>query len=187
MNLKPFLAPFAAAVALIIAPQSALADRKVKVYRDLDGDGHYNKKSYHVDRHRGHYHGHSRSYYGYGRPSYYGSGYRSSYYRTSYYGSPYSYGYGRSYSSYPRTIFGISFSSRPTYYSTSRAYRSYDRSDSLAVEVQSALRSRGYYRGPIDGDIGSGSRAAIRAYQRDRGLPTTGRIDSSLLRSLRIG
>jgi len=180
MNLKPFLAPFFAAVALVLTPQSAFADRKVKVYRDLDGDGHYNKKTYSVDRHRGHrghYHGYrnygySSSYYGYPR------------YRSSYYGYPgyYSRGY-----SYPRTSFGISFSTRPTYYTSAPAYRTSYRGDSLAVEVQSALRSRGYYRGPIDGDIGSGSRSAIRAYQRDRGLPVTGRIDSNLLRALRIG
>lgn len=178
MNLKPILAPFVAAIALVLTPQSAFADRKVKVYRDLDGDGHYNKKSYNVGRHYGHSHGYRN--YGY-YPSYYGSPrYRN-------YG--YGYGYPR-YSSrgsyYPRTSFGVSFSTRPSYY-TAPVYRSYDRGDSLAVEVQSALRGRGYYRGPIDGDIGSGSRAAIRAYQRDRGLPVTGRIDSSLLRALRIG
>ncbi len=170
MTLKSLIIPCAAALALVTTPASVFADHKVKVVRDLDGDGHYNKKTYET-QHRGSSYGHRPYYGGYGD-----YGYRSSYYS-----------YPRSYYGYPRTTFGLSFFSRPTYYSTSRVYRSYDTRDSLAAEVQSALRSRGYYRGPIDGDIGSGSRAAIRAYQRSRGLPATGRIDTALLRSLRIG
>ena len=59
--------------------------------------------------------------------------------------------------------------------------------DNVAVDVQRELRQRGYYRGSIDGSIGAGSREAIRAFQYDRGLAATGRIDSSLLRALGIG
>ena len=55
---------------------------------------------------------------------------------------------------------------------------------SISVDVQIALRRRGYYHGPIDGDIGPGSRAAIRSYQYHNGLPVTGYIDRPLLRSL---
>ncbi len=51
-------------------------------------------------------------------------------------------------------------------------------------EVQSALASRGYYHGQIDGSIGTGSREAIARYQADHGLPVTGRIDGGLLNSL---
>ena len=54
------------------------------------------------------------------------------------------------------------------------------------MDVQRALKRRGYYAGAIDGDIGPGSRSAIRAFQADRGLRVTGRIDSTLLRSLGI-
>lgn len=54
----------------------------------------------------------------------------------------------------------------------------------VEVDVQLELRRRGYYRGPIDGDIGPGSRRAIYEYQYDHDLPTTGRIDRYLLRSL---
>jgi peptidoglycan hydrolase-like protein with peptidoglycan-binding domain len=61
-----------------------------------------------------------------------------------------------------------------------------DGKDDLASELQRALSQEGYYRGPIDGDIGSGSRAAIRAYQSDHGLEPTGRIDAALLHSLHI-
>ena len=52
--------------------------------------------------------------------------------------------------------------------------------------MQRVLKRRGYYYGSIDGDIGPASRNAIRNYQADRGLKVTGRIDSSLLRSLGI-
>jgi putative peptidoglycan binding protein len=57
---------------------------------------------------------------------------------------------------------------------------------SLEADVQVALSRRGYYRGPIDGDIGPGSRGAIAAYQRDHGLAVTGNINSALIRSLGI-
>ena len=71
------------------------------------------------------------------------------------------------------------------YRSAPRSSASYD--DSLAADVQSALKRRGYYKGPVDGDIGPASRSAIRAYQSDRGLTVTGRVDRSLLRALGIG
>lgn len=131
-----------------------------------------------------------------GSPSYsrgyhlpYAHGY--SRYPSSYYSTGYSSGYCA-----PRSSIGFSLFTSPSYtsYRTSRYYpsSSYQSSrasysDDLAVDVQRALRRSGYYYGDIDGDIGPESRAAIRGYQRDRRLPVTGRIDSSLLRSLRIG
>jgi Putative peptidoglycan-binding domain-containing protein len=57
----------------------------------------------------------------------------------------------------------------------------------MAPLVQSALDKRGYYRGPIDGVIGAGSRRAIRSFQTDQGLPVTGSIDRKLIKALRIG
>ncbi len=57
-------------------------------------------------------------------------------------------------------------------------------SSSLEMDVQRQLARRGYYHGAIDGDIGPGSRAAIRNYQADRGLPVTGRIDRALIDKL---
>jgi putative peptidoglycan binding protein len=56
----------------------------------------------------------------------------------------------------------------------------------LAVSVQSGLAQRGYYRGAIDGEIGSGSRQAIRAFQAAQRLPVTGMIDPQLLKALGI-
>jgi peptidoglycan hydrolase-like protein with peptidoglycan-binding domain len=53
--------------------------------------------------------------------------------------------------------------------------------------VQSTLSKRGYYRGPVDGVIGAGSRRAIRAFPGDQGLPVTGLIDRKLLTTLQLG
>jgi peptidoglycan hydrolase-like protein with peptidoglycan-binding domain len=61
-----------------------------------------------------------------------------------------------------------------------------DRTGDLTSDVQRVLRHDGYYRGDIDGDIGPGTRAAIRQYQYDHHLEVTGRIDRSLLGSLGI-
>ncbi|HEX8313232.1 MAG TPA: peptidoglycan-binding domain-containing protein [Chthoniobacteraceae bacterium] len=178
MNFRTIV-PTVLAGLMLALPATTLADRKVKVYRDLDGDGHYNKKTYDVGRH--HHRGHYGHRYGHGY------GYGGSYYRRPY---GYGYGYGYPYSYGPRSGIGFSYSSRPSYYSSTTVYRgssSGGYSDDLAVDVQRELRRRGYYRGPVDGDVGAGSRSAIRAYQADRGLTVTGRIDSRLLRSLDIG
>ena len=66
-----------------------------------------------------------------------------------------------------------------------REYQGYDyREMSVGASVQQALARRGYYRGGIDGQIGSYSRQSIARYQADHGLRPTGMITSSLLRSL---
>jgi hypothetical protein len=56
---------------------------------------------------------------------------------------------------------------------------------SVGIDVQRGLARRGYYRGPIDGDIGPGSRASIRAFQADNGFAPSGRIDHGLVIALR--
>lgn len=116
------------------------------------------------------YHGSHVRYYGYGSSypfySYYPY-YSAPYYDDSYYASP---------------SIGFSITTAPTY----RGAAVSDRGDGLAVDVQRALRRDGYYRGSIDGDIGVGTRAAIRQYQYDHRLEVTGRIDRSLLRSLAL-
>jgi His-Xaa-Ser repeat protein HxsA len=135
---------------------------------------HHGSHNYHGS-HRYH-HGPSisfRSYRSY--PSYgYGYGY-----------SPYSYYPYSGYSSYySGPSVGLSYATGPTYYSTPRVA---DYDDDLAVDVQRALARRGLYRGAIDGDVGPGTRAAIREYQYQNRLEVTGRIDRSLLRALGIG
>ena len=57
-------------------------------------------------------------------------------------------------------------------------------SDSVEADVERALAGKGYYQGKIDGIIGPMAREAIRDYQRDRGQPVTGEINSRLLKSL---
>jgi len=56
--------------------------------------------------------------------------------------------------------------------------------ESTEVAVQKELAKRGYYGGEIDGKLGPRTQAAIRAYQVDKGLPVTGKIDGALLRKL---
>jgi len=53
-----------------------------------------------------------------------------------------------------------------------------------AKDVQQALTKGGYYHGPIDGILNASTKAAISAYQREKGLPVTGNIDAKLLSSL---
>jgi hypothetical protein len=167
MNAKALFAPLFVDLGITA---TRLADHKVTVYRDNDHDGHYNKKTYDVGRHYDHGRYNAHRYYS-GRGYGYG------------YGNPYRYGYEPYYYGYPSV--GLSISSRPTYYS-SRIYRGYTTGDSLSADVQKQLRRDGYYSGPIDGQIGDGSRGAIRSYQRDHRLPVTGRIDTALLHSMRI-
>lgn len=100
--------------------------------------------------------------------------------------------YYRPYSYYaPRPFVSLSYvSERPIYASERPIYRAsryYEADDSsFESDVQRALKRRGYYSGAVDGDIGPRSRAAIREYQADHGLPISGRVDGSLLRSLGI-
>jgi hypothetical protein len=58
--------------------------------------------------------------------------------------------------------------------------------NNLAMSVQTKLADQGYYDGQIDGVIGSGTIEAVRKFQTDHGLPTTGKIDPKLLNALGI-
>jgi hypothetical protein len=75
------------------------------------------------------------------------------------------------------------------YYPDNRYYSGQNGSSAASVEVlvQDALARRGYYEGQADGVIGPGTRSAIREFQRDNGLPVTGRIDSQLVQALKTG
>ncbi|MDQ6862151.1 MAG: peptidoglycan-binding protein [Verrucomicrobiota bacterium] len=98
--------------------------------------------------------------------------------------------YPRYYGYYPYWDYGFGY----PYYglSTSLYYDGYgygdngygyerNRSGNLVAGVQQRLARAGYYRGEIDGVIGSGTRRAIRSYERSHGLPVDGRIDGELL------
>lgn len=57
--------------------------------------------------------------------------------------------------------------------------------DARVERAQRRLNELGYDAGPSDGLMGSRTRAAIRAYQRDRRLAVTGDLDRQTMRSLR--
>lgn len=100
------------------------------------------------------------------------------------YGYPYyPYGYGYGYYDYDDP----GYDSYGPGYSYGSRYGDYSgESRSLTGDVQAELRRQGYYRGQIDGVIGPSTRGAIRSFQEDRGLPTTGRIDRALLHAMRF-
>ena len=52
--------------------------------------------------------------------------------------------------------------------------------------TQETLRDLGYVSGPIDGIMGAGTAAALRAFQRKAGLRATGRANPETLAALRI-
>ncbi len=56
-----------------------------------------------------------------------------------------------------------------------------------ARKLQALLAVAGLYDGPLDGDLGSGSRAAIREYQRKAGLNPDGIGTRSLLQRIERG
>jgi len=60
------------------------------------------------------------------------------------------------------------------------------RPDRVLVNVQVALRDQGYYAGPVDGDIGPQTRAALAAFQSDNGLAVTSAVDQPTLQTLGV-
>jgi Putative peptidoglycan binding domain len=66
-------------------------------------------------------------------------------------------------------------------------YQGYSGGVSVIVQVQRRLASAGYYRGAIDGVIGSGTRRAIRSYERSHGLPVDGALSERFLATMRLG
>lgn len=88
------------------------------------------------------------------------------------FGYPFGYGYG----------YGYPYWGTGVYYSGGS--RVYNGRNSVAAQLQQELARGGYYRGSIDGVIGNGTRRAIRAYERDNGLPVDGLIDQQLLETM---
>lgn len=54
------------------------------------------------------------------------------------------------------------------------------------TSVQQALQAKGYRPGIADGKLGPRTRAAIRRYQQDYGLPVTGEVSLALVNHLRL-
>jgi hypothetical protein len=111
-----------------------------------------------------HYRSRSNVYFGFGLGYPYGNGYGFGY-GYPYYGAyPYGYGY---------------YTPRTTVYATNGI-----NDDATVAAVQRRLARGGYYHGSIDGVIGAGTRTAIRAFERNNGLPVDGVIDPQLLRRM---
>jgi peptidoglycan hydrolase-like protein with peptidoglycan-binding domain len=54
------------------------------------------------------------------------------------------------------------------------------------MAAQEALARLGYNPGPPDGQIGLGTRQALRAWQKDRGLPADGYLTPALVGRLKL-
>jgi Putative peptidoglycan binding domain len=148
----------AAAFVLVAVPNAAQADPKWKKKHHDRGDDRYYRVS---------------------RSSYtvtYGTGWRG---RGYYYGPP---GAAFFYET-PGVAFYTSRGAVPVRYWGGRG-GGYSRPMSLDAQVQRALARRGYYNGPVDGDVGPGTRRAIARYQARNGLQVTGTVTRGLTRSL---
>jgi Putative peptidoglycan binding domain len=91
----------------------------------------------------------------------------------------YGYGYYPYYGTYP---YGYGY-----YTPYTPRYTVYDKGitdDATVAAVQRRLARGGYYHGAVDGVIGAGTRAAIRGFERNNGLPVDGVIDTQLLRTM---
>lgn len=53
------------------------------------------------------------------------------------------------------------------------------------TSAQRLLTALGYYRGPIDGVYGSGTRSAVMQFEGSQGLPRTGSLTPSLLQTMK--
>jgi hypothetical protein len=102
-------------------------------------------------------------------------GYPYDYYASSYY----PYGYDAGY--YDSGYYDSGYYGQGDYYSSDQ----YDASTVAAAQEQ--LARQGYYRGPIDGIFGRGTRRALIRYQSDNGLRVTGDLTSDTLELLGLG
>ncbi|MDP9100435.1 MAG: peptidoglycan-binding protein [Verrucomicrobiota bacterium] len=112
------------------------------------------------------------NHHGYYRP-------RSNFYFGVGLGYPYD-GYGYGYPYYGAYPYGYGYyAPRTTVYATRGI-----NDDATVAAVQRRLARGGYYHGSVDGVIGPGTRTAIRAFERNNGLPVDGLIDRQLLRTM---
>ena len=68
-------------------------------------------------------------------------------------------------------------------YPDTATYESNGRNQTVR-KVQLALEEDGYYVGDHSGQFGFETRAAVRRYRRDHGLPVIGKIDDQFLRAI---
>jgi len=180
------------------SPQGGFGGSSHGSYSGGHGGG-YNTGGYSRNYYGSGYHGgyggryYGGSHYGYPGYGYYGGGYRGYYggwgwglpvaafatgalLTSAYYSQPYYYDYGS-----------------PAYYSEAPVYRTRvvrehrtvaaERSG-LELDVQAALRTKGYYTGSLDGIYGPQTADAIRRFQVDNGIAETGKINGDTLKAL---
>ncbi len=92
----------------------------------------------------------------------------------------YTYGYGWG---WRRPVVGVRFVAPAPVYTTAYV-ASGASSGSVVAGAQEELAELGYYNGGIDGAFGPKTSAAVQRYQRDYGLPVTGRLDRNTRSSL---
>ena len=132
-------------------------------------------------------------------------GYRYGY-RYPYYGGYYGGYYGYPYATALAFGVGLPIAYSAGYYAAAPGYAAYQQpvyqgqivaetapgriapstGGTAARSVQAALQNRGYYNGPIDGEFGPESQAAIARFQQANGLKVTGLINSSTLKALNL-
>ena len=132
----------------------------------------------------GHFQGHggfdhrgfggNRFFFGFGFPGFGFGGYPYyPYYHAYYYPPYYPYPYYPPYAAYPAAA--------PGGYPAAANPGATNAFDHATVrEVQDELARRGYDVGPVDGRLGPRTKAAIREYERDAGLPVNGLPSPSL-------
>lgn len=159
--------------ALVFSTASAEAKTKHKKHHDNDnGDRHHDDGDHHDNGHHyGQYKKHSSDHYyttsnGGERRGYYGE---SNLYHDG----------NREYTTSHHHSSGGRERRVVVYENRSYGYNYYD--------LQTVLQRDGYYNGPLDGDWGPGSRAALVRCQRDRGWHDDGVIDGQLIVNLGIG
>jgi peptidoglycan hydrolase-like protein with peptidoglycan-binding domain len=68
-----------------------------------------------------------------------------------------------------------------------RHHRQTSKESNTIRQAQQQLKAAGFDPGPVDGHLGSSTRAALSNYQAAHSLPKTGKLDQATRRSLMAG
>lgn len=157
----------------VVSHGHSFAAHGASVYRG--GGVHYGS------HYGGHYYGHNYGHgYGHGYWSHghwYGGGLGYGYAYPYYYGGYYDPGYA------VPDYYGNDYYGGPAYAAPDNG-PAQGGDSSMVAAVQNALSSQGFPTGGTDGVMGPMTSRAIARYQSAHGLPVTGQIDDSLIRSL---
>jgi len=139
--------------------------------------------------HNGRHFNHNRFFFSFGFPGYGFGGYPyyPAYYYPAYYPPYYPYyPYYPPYAAYPAAYSGAAPGGYSGGYSGTANPGVASAFDPTTVrEIQAELQRQGYDTGPVDGRMGPRTRAAIRQYQQQNGLPVNGSPSRSLLDQMR--